>query len=129
MIYASYVGIGVPEVVERIELADDALVTGLKLATGLLVVISDDDGARVVVVLVVAMVLENRVLRQKLDNSENTVAYEPEVLRLWVSRSFDDYRDASELRSNTNHLVWKVRTPDGTEAVLKRYVLLRGWGG
>ncbi len=70
LIYASYVGIGVPEVVERIELADDALVTGLKLATGLLVVISDDDGARVVVVLVVAMVLEGVIVPSGINIDE-----------------------------------------------------------
>ena len=46
-----------PDVVGVVELADDALVTGLEFAAGLLVVVSDDDGAGVVVVLVVAMVL------------------------------------------------------------------------
>ena len=49
-------------------------------------------------------------------------AYAPEVLRLWMARSFSDYEDsARRLDGRTNHSVWKVRTPEGREAVLKRY--------
>lgn len=71
---------------------------------------------------IVMLVLENNALRSKLDNKPE-VEYEPEVLRLWVSREFDDYRDASMISqaNNTNHTVFKVATSDGAQAVLKRY--------
>jgi hypothetical protein len=58
--YASYVGIGVPEVVE---LADEALATAL-------VVVSDDDGAGIMVVLVVAMVLEGVIVPSGINIDE-----------------------------------------------------------
>jgi hypothetical protein len=60
LIYASYVGIGVPEVVE---LADEALAIAL-------VVVSDDDGVGIVVVLVVAMVLEGVIVPSGINIDE-----------------------------------------------------------
>ena len=48
--------------------------------------------------------------------------YAPEVLRLCMARSFQDYEDnARAFEGCTNHMVWRVRTPEGKEAVLKRY--------
>ena len=69
---------------------------------------------------VVEIVLQNTSLRRKLDAIPD-VAYSPEVLSLWISRSLEDYANITELPGHTEHMVWKVQTPDGNDAVLKRY--------
>jgi hypothetical protein len=75
LIYASYVGIGVPEVVE---LADEALATAL-------VVVSDEDGAGVVVVLVVAMVLEGVIVPSGINIDEVVELRHGHVVTVTVS--------------------------------------------
>ena len=68
--------------------------------------------------VIVSLVLENEALRKKLDENHPTYSYSPEVLRLWMARTFESYQDATVLPGQR---VWKVRTPEGRDAVVKRY--------
>ena len=65
----------------------------------------------------VALVLENELLRQRMDANHHSEGYAPEVLRLWMSRVFESYQEATLLLGQV-HSLWKVRQGQG-----------QGWGG